>query len=104
MALTPRELLVTFHIQKKQKRFKVCPNCNTKNGYRSNFCRKCKADLRKILVRLEGELSIVTKRKVLQHKFTRHIVNWLREFDELTEDKETWFFPACARVLDYKRR
>ena len=45
IALTNREVLVTFHIQKKQKRYKICPSCETKNGYRSNFCRKCKTDL-----------------------------------------------------------
>jgi len=30
VAVTDRELLVTFHIQKKQKRHKVCPKCQTK--------------------------------------------------------------------------
>ncbi len=88
IALTDREVLVTFHSQKKQKRYKVCPKCQTKNGYKSNFCRKCKADLQEVQVKREGEPYIVTKRKVLQHKFTRHIVEWLREFDILTEDKK----------------
>jgi len=99
VSLTNREILVTFHIQKKQKRFKVCPECQTKNGYKSKFCRECKADLQSILVKLEGEPFIVTKRKILQHKFTRHIVRWLDEFDELTEDKEAWFFPALRVVF-----
>lgn len=101
VTLTDRELLITFHISKKQKRHKVCPSCKTKNGYKSNFCRKCKADLQEVQVRREGEPRIVTKRKVLQHRFTRHIVEWLKEFDELTEDKEAWFFPALRVVFTY---
>lgn len=99
VSLTEREVLVTFHIQKKQKRFKVCPECETKNGYRSNFCRKCKADLRGVPVKLEGEPQIVTKRKTLKHKFTRYIVEWLSEFDKQTEDQEAWFFPALRVVF-----
>ena len=99
IALTDREILVTFHIQKKQKRYKFCPKCETKNGYRSNFCRKCKTDLQRVKVRREGEPRIVTKRKTLKHKFTGYILEWLREFDALTEDKESWFFPALRVVF-----
>lgn len=99
IALTNREILVTFHIQKKQKRCKICPSCETKNGYRSNFCRKCKTDLQRVKVKREGDPQIVTKRKTLQHKFTGYILDWLEEFDKLTEGTESWFFPALRVVF-----
>lgn len=97
--VTDKEILVTFEIQKKQRRLKVCPDCDTKNGYRSNFCRKCKADLQQVPVKFEGGPQIVTKRKTLQHKFTRYILEWLEQFDGLTEDQEAWFFPALRVVF-----
>ena len=99
VAITDREVLVTFKIEKKQKKVKICPVCQTKNGYRSNFCRKCKTYLRTIKVTLEGDSQIVTKRKTLQHKFTRYILDWLEEFDKLTQDKEAWLFPGLKVVF-----
>ena len=99
VALTNREVLVTFHIQKKQKRHKVCPNCETKNGFKSKYCRECNADLRQIEIRQEGNAQIVTKRKTLGNKFTHYIVDWLTEFDKLTEEKEGWLFPALRVVF-----
>lgn len=97
--ITEREVLVTFHIQKKQKRYKFCPSCETKNGFKSKYCRECNADLRQLEISQDGSLHIVTKRKTLQHKFTGYILDWLEEFDKLTEDKEAWVFPALRVVF-----
>jgi len=98
VALTEDQILVTFHIQKKSKRFKVCPLCNTKSGYKANFCRNCKADLQDVEVQGEKNEFVVTKRKTLRNKFAKHIVTWLNEFDKITEDiedsEESWFLPA----------
>jgi len=94
VSITDRELLVTFHIQKKRKRFKTCPECDTKNGYKSNYCRKCNRDLQTIPVTYEGEPLIVTKRKTLKNKFTKFVIEWLDKFDTLTENEESWLFPS----------
>ena len=99
VALTDQEILVTFSIQKKQKRCRICPTCETKNGFRSKYCRECKADLSQIEMNQEGNVYIVTKRKTLHNKFTQYLVDWLTEFDKLTEAKEGWFFPALRVVF-----
>jgi len=109
IALTEREVLVTFHIQKKQKRYKVCPSCETKNGFKSKYCRECNANLKQITTSLEGYVHIVTKRKTLRNKFTNYIVDWLTEFDKLTKNEEAWFFPSLRVVftsayLDFKSK
>ena len=99
ISLTDRELLITFKIQKKQKRHKICLECQTKNGIKSNYCRNCKSDLQIVSVTYEGEPLIVTKRKTLKNKFTKFIIDWLNTFDTLTEDSESWFFPALQVVF-----
>lgn len=48
----------------------------------------------------QGEKKIVTKRKTLQPKFTKHVVEWLDAFDKETTDKEAWVFPSL-RVVFY---
>jgi integrase len=99
VALTDRELLVTFKIQKKQKRYKICFRCKTRNGVKSNYCRKCQADLKGVEISKEGKVHIVTKRKTLRNKFARYIVNWLTEFDNLTRLQKSWLFPALRVVF-----
>jgi integrase len=104
VARTDRQILVTFHIQKKTKRFKICPVCNTKSGYRAKFCRECKSNLQDVEVQGEKGKFIVTKRKTLRNRFARHIVTWLEEFDDLTreleDNSEAWFFPALKVVFN----
>ena len=104
VVLTNRQILVTFTIKKKTKRVKICPVCNTKSGYKSKFCRTCRADLGDVEVQGEKEDTVVTKRKTMKNRFVQHIVNWLNEFDKLTEDladsEEAWFFPALKVVFN----
>lgn len=104
VVLTERQILVTFHIQKKSKRFKVCPFCDTKSGYKARFCRECKNDLQCVEVQGDKGEFVVTKRKTLKNKFVKNIVNWLTEYDKLTEEKtdveEFWFFPALQVVFN----
>jgi len=99
--LTSRELLVTFNIRKKKKRMKICPVCEEKNGFKNRFCRSCSLDLKDVSVIELGETRIITKRKTLDYTFTKPIVDWLREFDKLTDDKEAWFFPPLQVVFNF---
>jgi integrase len=102
--VTDSQILVTFTIKKKVKRFKICPVCETKSGYRAKFCRECKTGLKDVEVQGEKEDTIVTKRKTLKNRFVQHIINWLNEFDKLTENlkdsQEAWFFPALKVVFN----
>ena len=99
--LTSRELLVTFSIRKKKKRMKICPVCETKNGFKNKFCRGCSLDLKDVTVIELGETKIITKRKTLEYSFTKPIVEWLGEFDKQTTDKESWLFPPLKVVFDF---
>ena len=99
--LTSRELLVTFSIRKKKKRMKICPSCEEKNGFKNSFCRSCSLDLKDVPVIALGETKIITKRKTLEYHFTKHIVNWLQEFDKQTNDKESWLFPPLQVVFNF---
>jgi len=99
VALTNQELLITFQIQKKQKRYKICFRCKTKNGVKSNYCRQCKASLRAVKSIQEGNVHIVTKRKTLRNRFTKYVVDWLAEFDELTKLQKAWLFPSLRVVF-----
>jgi integrase len=107
IALTDNQLLVTFTIQKKQRSYKICPNCETRNGASNKYCRECKTDLRHVTVTKIGDKKVVTKRKTLRNKFTKHVVAWLNEFEKLTElneisePNEAWFFPSLRVVFDY---
>jgi len=103
IVLTENQILVTFHIQKKSKRFKVCPLCDTKSGFRAKFCRECKAELESVEIQGEKVEFIVTKRKTLKNKFVKHIIKWIIEFDRLTkglrDSEEAWFYPALKVVF-----
>jgi len=95
ISLSETEIYVTFTISKKQKRYKLCADCGEKNGYKSNYCRACSANLQEADVLVDSNPKIVTKRKTLAHKFAEYVHEWVLTFDELAPDSpEAWFFPA----------
>ena len=107
VVLTDTEILVTFHIQKKSKRFKICPVCEakgktTRSGYRAKFCRECKTDIQYEEVQGEKQDFIKTKRKTLRNYFVKYILEWLEAFDsmELMDPEEAWFFPSFQVVFN----
>jgi integrase len=98
--LDERKVYVTFHIRKKSKRYKICPSCETKSGFRAKFCRECKNNLSNVPIEGGMEEFTATKNMTLNYRFTKPIVEWLETFDKLTENLdladngEAWFFPA----------
>lgn len=99
--VTETSLLVTFTVQKKQKRYKICANCGTKNGYKNKSCRECGDYIENVLPIIEGKPKIVTKRKTIQNKFVKYVTDWVQKLDDIApEDKDTCFFPPL-RVAFY---
>ena len=105
VSLDEKYIRIKFHIKKKSKRFKICPTCllkgkEVRSGYKSNFCRECKTDLQDVEIQGTNKEFTATKRMTLRYKFIRYIVDWLKTFDELTENlgikdnSEAWFFPS----------
>lgn len=86
-------LYVTFLISKKKKRFKYCPECETRNALKSNYCRNCKQDLTGVEPVAEGQEKVMTKRKTLKHSLTSHAAEWIKAYDEQSENPELYLFP-----------
>ena len=98
--VTDRELIVTFFIEKKRKRLKYCPECNTKNGIKSKFCKECKTGLSEVPITYEGEPLIRPKRKTLRNKFTKYILDWFEILQSLTDNPDALFFPPLQVVFN----
>ena len=72
------ELAVTFKIEKKGKRLKVCPKCKEKNSSRASFCKKCGYPIKDIKVTLIGQKSfVVTKRMTRKNIFCDYVIDWV---------------------------
>lgn len=99
--VTERELIVTFTIRKKKRRIKICPECDEINGFKNSYCRKCSQSLKDAEALEQGEEKTIPKRKTLQYKFTKPIVEWIDAFDSLTPDREAWLFPPLQCIFDY---
>lgn len=97
---------VTFHIRKKSKRFKICPYCDTKSGYKAKFCRECKSNLKEVKIEGGSEEFTVTKRMTLRNNFTKYILHWLEAFNKVTENlgiddnSDAWFYPPLQVCFD----
>jgi len=88
-----RELLITFHIQKRRRRRKVCPECGVQNATRANYCRKCGRNLGDVEVSVLGEELTVTKRKSIKYTFCRHVTVWVETLrNELGRGGEDYLY------------
>lgn len=101
IALSEKEVLVTFSISKKKRRSKICIRCDEKNGFKSKFCKKCGENLENTEVFEEGGEKFVTKRKTLKNSFVKYVIQWLKRFDELIKDDEAWLFPPLRVVFSH---
>lgn len=89
------ELMVTYHVQKKTRRYRLCASCNTKNAKRSNFCKQCGADIRQAeLLEVKGGADVFTKTKKLEYPFCRYVVDWIQELRKIGADLESYIFSA----------
>jgi ribosomal protein L40E len=90
--VSPEEVSITFYIEKKKKHYKICPDCGTKNGRSSNYCRKCRADLKPVEIVEEGGPTLMTKNKSLQFRFMPFLVDWLKELDAILDNHIVWVY------------
>ncbi len=102
VSLSETDIYITFTISKKAKRYKLCTDCGERNGYKSNYCRKCSANLQEADVLVDNNPKIVTKRKTLRHKFAEYVHEWVLTFDSLAPDSpEALFFPPLRVVFSH---
>ena len=100
VSMTDKEIIITFIISKKTKRYKVCPKCEHVTGHRKKYCNECGENMLDVEILTKGEKKIVTKRKTLKNKFVKYIVEWIQKLDELIEDnEEILIFPPLRIVF-----
>jgi ribosomal protein L40E len=73
------ELIVTLHIQKKQKTLKVCSLCNKKNAQHANFCRYCGEDIKEVEAMLYGDTQVqdMSLSKSREYPFIKYLARSL---------------------------
>lgn len=91
---------ITFNINKKRKRIKVCAICFTENGVRKiKHCRECGADITQLPIEYkEMGQKIKDKRLPFTNSFANIVKEYLNLYDKLNKNAESFLFPPY-RVL-----
>jgi len=90
------DLSVTFYVEKKRKKTKLCSSCGTRNRLSAQFCAKCGLDIRALILVEVGnrETLTVTKSKVLNYRFCKFILDWLAKIRlEIKRNSDDFLFP-----------
>lgn len=96
------KLNIAFSIQKKVKRFKVCPKCKERSSLDSGYCKKCSNPLGEDTIKTKEASSPkrVIKRKIATNRFVSFIQTWYNE--RLKLGKEGYLFPPLHVLRDGK--
>ena len=88
-----RELSITFRIEKKARRIKICPKCREKNSFKASFCKKCGEPIANVKVTLIGQKSfVVTKHMTMRNPFCKYVVKWLETAKKLGCPQDGFIF------------
>ena len=97
LTLTDTQVMVNMLIEKKQKKYKICPYCEkeVKNSRKSNFCKICGNNIENLdLTVLGAKPEPKTKRKGIDFHFCKYLVTWFEVMhDYLNADLDSWLFP-----------
>lgn len=93
-----QELHVTFQIEKRSRRIKVCPECSDSNALKAVFCKQCGGNIENIEHTMKGEPGtvIVTKRKTMKSPFCIFVVKWVQELRKLGCSSDDYLFPQYS--------
>ena len=70
-------LSVTFELEKKKRRKKICADCGALNSKASSFCKKCGSNISRIVPRSNKKPNLSTKSIPLTDSLTQPILNIL---------------------------
>ncbi|MFA5366234.1 MAG: hypothetical protein WC325_13720, partial [Candidatus Bathyarchaeia archaeon] len=93
------DIVVSLTIEKKQKRVKFCPYCQTKgkptkNAIKAEFCKNCGKSISKVELKLIGEPNKrVTKRKKATYIFVQPLIKWYKTIKVFNLKPDNWIFP-----------
>ncbi len=100
VTITTKELLVSLYIEKKQKRYKLCPICRdkkgkpTKNSIKSQFCKSCGLNIKELTPTLVGaKPEKKVKRKSINNPFCKYVVQWYKDMKSIGAQIDWWMFP-----------
>ena len=98
-AIVP-QLQVTFTVQKKSHKHKVCPACGEKkNRQKAKKCSECGEDITSIVPTEEKvPPKIFTKNKDLSNVFCKHVVVWRNRLKGLGAKDDDYFFPQVKCI------
>jgi hypothetical protein len=76
-------LTVTFTLEKKKRKHKKCPSCNTKNSALSAFCKKCGLQISEIPVTSTSKQAKSVKAFPLSDPLTQNLLKYLEYLTSL---------------------
>jgi len=83
-------LTVTFALEKKKRRHKKCPTCNTQNSVAALFCKKCGFGISDAQVASTSKQTKSLKAFQLSDPLTHHILCYLEFLTRLNSIPKFW--------------
>jgi hypothetical protein len=83
-------LTVTFTLEKKKRRHKKCPSCNTKNASTASFCKTCGSDISRTPVAFTSKQANALKAFPLVDPLTQNILEYLNYLHSLNPVPRFW--------------
>jgi hypothetical protein len=88
------KLIITFRIEKKEKRYKHCPECYTSNAKSARFCKHCGTDIKDVQYEVEAtKPKVVSKERLRGDFFVENIIQWTEVMHNLGAKTDDFVFP-----------
>jgi hypothetical protein len=83
-------LTVTFTLEKKKRKHKKCPSCNTQNSKGSLFCKKCGSDISQVSIGFTSRQSKALKAFPLSDPLTHNVMRYCEYLRSLSPVPKFW--------------
>ena len=93
-------LTVTFTLEKKKRKHKKCPSCDTKNSKVSLFCKKCGLELSNVQITYTSKQAKALKAFPTSNPLTQNILKYLTYLRSLNPVPKFWL-PSGKAVFGY---
>jgi integrase len=93
-------LHISFVLEKKRKRFKICPACETRNMSKALFCAKCGFNLENVAKQRKGRPTTSTKSIPLSDPLTGPIIEYM-DYLKTREPSVKFLFPSARNVFGH---
>jgi len=91
-------LYLRFRLEKKKRRFKVCPECKSRNTVKADYCQKCAFPLPSSTIMKRGRSEDSIKAVPLSDPLTKPILEY-RKLLETFDPKPRYYFPSTRNVF-----